>query len=784
MWKKLVFHKPFLQLSLSLCSIFLLWAFFAPNRLGGAVEYVVVDGDSMLPSLSSGDLVLLRKAAFYTTGDVIAYRYPEIGTVIHRIIRQEGGRFVLKGDHNYWEDGYRPSSDEILGKLWIHLPGLGKIFAYFKNPAPFALLVGMGSFLIGMNLLTSPSPHPKRKIKTFIFSAKRTAGTWLAEKQNGYFITIYSLFFLSLSLAFFAYSRPTWLTVPNVIQYQQMGVFQYNASVPEGIYDNNRLESGAAIFPKVTCQVSLSFAYYLITSQPFSGSGSYQLEAVVSSPNGWQRKIALTPSTNFEGSHFQQFAMVDVCQIMRMIETAEEQTGVQNFQNFLTIYPGVQIEGQMGSHPIKNSFKQPLRFAIERQQIYLIEEPNRNPLQPVINESITVPMTVQNTLNIFSLHLPVSTARWLSGLGLILALLGFALPAYLIHHAEQTDEKLLARFTGAGRLVEVNNFPRVEGDQMVWMNSLEDLLRLANQTQATIFFHLNSPLASYFLRDGSLVYIYQKTIRYPQFAEYGDLRTEILRAIEGDEFSLYFQPVISLETGTIAQLECLLRWQNSKRGLLLPADFLMQVELAGLSPILDQWVIEKVCALLVEWDKNILPPYPIGVNISYHTLNQEDIVSTLLMILNKYHISPQRIFLEIPEECWLVPTPAHNNIPQLREAGFGISLSSPSLNQIHPFRENIQINQVKLGYQTVKQIHTVSQSEDLVRQWISYAHQNQISVVAVGIETSQQLGFFRSTNCDQAQGFIISPPLAAEDLPHYIQGNLSRLNLNIFRTST
>ncbi|MFN7037446.1 MAG: EAL domain-containing protein, partial [Bellilinea sp.] len=121
---------------------------------------------------------------------------------------------------------------------------------------------------------------------------------------------------------------------------------------------------------------------------------------------------------------------------------------------------------------------------------------------------------------------------------------------------------------------------------------------------------------------------------------------------------------------------------------------------------------------------------------------------------------------------------------QLREAGFGIALSSPSLSPFQPLDENIQINQLKLGHQTVKQISAVSQSEELARQWISIAHQHHISVVAVGIETSQQLGFFRSNQCDQAQGFIISPPLAAEDLPTFLHHNLPLLNEDIFSSST
>ncbi|MEJ5201983.1 MAG: signal peptidase I [Anaerolineales bacterium] len=780
MWKKLLINKPLLRFTLSVCSIIILWVLFAPAKFGGSVEYLIVDGDSMLPALSKGDLVLLRGAALYQPGDVIAYRNPQFGIVIHRILRQEGQRFVLKGDHNYWEDSYLPRNEDVIGKLWLRIPFLGKIFAYFRNPASFAFLIGLGTFLIGMNFLASSSSRPNKKYKPMMDSLTRSVASWLAEKQNIYFITAYSTFILALVLALFAFIRPLRLTVPETIHYQQLGTYQYSAPMPEGIYDNNRLESGGAIFPKVICQVSFQFAYNLLTPQPFRGSGWYQMDAIVSSSNGWQRKIPLIPSSPFEGNRLQQTAVLDICQIMGMIKTFEEETEVQNYQYYLTIKPTIEISGQMGDIPLKNGFDQPLRFVIERQQIYLISEADNNPLQAVLDHTLTLSKTIPNSLNIFGMALPVLTARWISGIGLLVALVALALPAYLIHLAEQRDEKLLARFAGAGRLVEVNNLPRLEGDHLVWMSSLDDLLRLAQQTEATIFFHLTHLSAYYFVRSEGLIYLFHKSIRADQFAPNNELRTEILRAVQSNEFTLHFQPIISLESGKIVQLECLLRWKHPQRGLLSPMDFLRQVEQTGLNTVLDIWVLNQVGNLFVEWQKGSLPSYPISVNISLQTLNNEESISALVEVLDRYKIPPHYIYLEIPEESFYLLRNKTEILNQLREAGFGIALSSPSHHPFPLLDERLQINQLKLGHQTVKQINAVGQSEELARQWIEIAHQHQISVVAVGIETSQQLGFFRSNQCDNAQGFIISPPLAAEDLPKFLCGNLTLFSDSIF----
>jgi EAL domain-containing protein (putative c-di-GMP-specific phosphodiesterase class I) len=243
---------------------------------------------------------------------------------------------------------------------------------------------------------------------------------------------------------------------------------------------------------------------------------------------------------------------------------------------------------------------------------------------------------------------------------------------------------------------------------------------------------------------------------------------------------LHFQPIISLESGKIVQLECLLRWKHPQRGLLSPMDFLRQVEQTGLNTVLDIWVLNQVGNLFVEWQKGSLPSYPISVNISLQTLNNEESISALVEVLDRYKIPPHYIYLEIPEESFYLLRNKTEILNQLREAGFGIALSSPSHHPFPLLDERLQINQLKLGHQTVKQINAVGQSEELARQWIEIAHQHQISVVAVGIETSQQLGFFRSNQCDNAQGFIISPPLAAEDLPKFLCGNLTLFSDSIF----
>lgn len=89
----------------------------APTACGGPVTYARVGGASMAPALQHGDLVLARTAASYGPGDVVAYRNPQLGLLMHRIAEVDGGRYTLRGDANGWVDSYHPTDGEIAGRL-------------------------------------------------------------------------------------------------------------------------------------------------------------------------------------------------------------------------------------------------------------------------------------------------------------------------------------------------------------------------------------------------------------------------------------------------------------------------------------------------------------------------------------------------------------------------------------------------------------------------------------------------------------------------------------------
>jgi signal peptidase I len=131
-------------------AFFLIWTLLlGPTSLGGPASYIHVQGGSMEPALSKGDLVVLRHSGEYQPGDVVAFRVRD-SIVIHRIVggsAEEG--FVVQGDNKQRPDHWRPKPDDILGRMWLHIPGGGPWLAFLRQPLMLGLLAGsLGMFMI------------------------------------------------------------------------------------------------------------------------------------------------------------------------------------------------------------------------------------------------------------------------------------------------------------------------------------------------------------------------------------------------------------------------------------------------------------------------------------------------------------------------------------------------------------------------------------------------------------------------------------------------------------
>jgi signal peptidase I len=124
------------------------WSTLAPTSVGGPASYVLTQGESMLPTIEPGGLIITRSEKHYEVGDVVAYHNRQLHSVVlHRIVAEDHGRFVLQGDNNDFLDGYRPTPDEVVGKKWLELPGAGGFVRLVQQPIHFALAMALATLL-------------------------------------------------------------------------------------------------------------------------------------------------------------------------------------------------------------------------------------------------------------------------------------------------------------------------------------------------------------------------------------------------------------------------------------------------------------------------------------------------------------------------------------------------------------------------------------------------------------------------------------------------------------
>ena len=758
---------PTLKAAALLAAVLVLWVAFAPWQLGGPAAYVIVNGNSMEPTLLKGDLVILRRAPAYQVGDIITYKYPEIGPVIHRIVDREGDTFILQGDHNSWTDGYQPIRSEILGKYWFHLPRAGKFLTWMRNPFAMAGFVALACIFFGMTWMeNSNKPLKKRR-------ATRKSAQWIqpmmqkiSARQEGYYFVFYGLAFIGALLAFFAFTRPLTIDINDDYAYQHNGTFGYNAEIIPGVYDNNLIQSGDAMYPQLNCDMNLTFDYKFSTEATSNLKGTAQINAVISESNGWHRTLELVPPTAFSGSSFNTAQTVDLCGIEKIITQMQDVTGVTRSQYTLNILPEVQLEGSLAGLAFSDTFDPSLNFIVESEQVYLFGglHNETNSLTPTQAGLITKPRSIANTLQIFGLALEIKTARLLSALILLVAAIGIALPEVLISKRETGDETTLARHLLGPLMVEASGFQLNPGDRLIQIGSLAELARLAQKFGTVVLFQadgVNEP--SYLVHDQNVIYSYKRT-PLSDTVSIEVLTREMQTALQYNQFSLYFQPVVSLSSGKIEQVEALLRWRHPERGVLTPADFLPAAVQSGLIEQIDAWVLRESCMQVREWlDQGITAP-TIAINFAPNQFREPNLGDMISGVLAEYNLPSSYLQIEANGKELTLDEHTLSNLRTLRKLGVNISFNQGS----ELSSENMQLfndfNVLKFDRTLVQKLPNDSELMHTTLERIRNAHTHKVKVIAVGIETNEQFGFFRMNDCDEAQGYFISPPLPVEAL--------------------
>ncbi len=344
-----------------------LWFWFAPVGLGGSTTYVVTDGVSMKPLFHTGDLAIVRSQSSYHVGEIVAYDNRMLGTIVlHRIIGRAGGRYIFKGDNNNFVDFEHPTASQLIGALWLHIPGAGADLRSIRSPALIGVLVAVGVLLLTGAAFTQRRRRRRRQRRAGENArpSPRRVPQYSAESALGVLAIGLLALLPFVVLALLAFTRPPTALRPYTVPYQQSGRLSYSADAAPGpAYPGGRAVTGDPLFTHVLNAVELRFGYQFHTAARHSFAGTTSLDATVASTSGWQTTLELAPPTHFHGDHALVTGTLDLTSLLALVHSVEATTRVSGSYT-LTILPHVSATGSLNSLPLHPTFSPRIQFSL------------------------------------------------------------------------------------------------------------------------------------------------------------------------------------------------------------------------------------------------------------------------------------------------------------------------------------------------------------------------------------------------------------------------------------
>ncbi len=284
----------------------------------------------------------------------------------------------------------------------------------------------------------------------------------------------------------------------------------------------------------------------------------------------------------------------------------------------------------------------------------------------------------------------------------------------------------------------------------------------------------NADLALYRAKgDGRGTFRFFETAMDLQMQTRRIMERDLRKALPGNQFELYYQPVVNLASGDISGFEALIRWNHPEKGLVSPVSFIPLAEETGFIVPLGEWVIRQACATAAQWPGDLC----VAVNISAAQFRNPGLMQVIVGALATSGLNPTRLEIEITETVLLQNRETTLAVlHQLRELGvriamddFGTGYSSLTYLQCFPF------DKIKIDRSFVKDITENTGSLNIVRAVAALAKGMGMSATAEGVETAEQLDRITSEGCTEMQGFLFSRPVPASEIERlFLSGREAR----------
>ena len=249
------------------------------------------------------------------------------------------------------------------------------------------------------------------------------------------------------------------------------------------------------------------------------------------------------------------------------------------------------------------------------------------------------------------------------------------------------------------------------------------------------------------------------------------LESDLQRAIERQELRVHYQPIICLEKRCITGFEALVRWQHPERGMIPPDEFIAIAEDIGLITHIDLWVLQESCRQLCLWQQEfeLITPLMMSINLSGKQFSNPELISQIDQVLGETQIAGSQLKVEITEGVLIENAEvAASILSQLRARNICVCLDDfgtgySSLSYLHRF----PIDVLKVDRSFITLLESDSEKLEIVKAIVNLALNLNLNVIAEGVETSRQLSYLQSIQCNFGQGYYFAPPLdsrAASDL--------------------
>lgn len=256
---------------------------------------------------------------------------------------------------------------------------------------------------------------------------------------------------------------------------------------------------------------------------------------------------------------------------------------------------------------------------------------------------------------------------------------------------------------------------------------------------------------------------------------------DLRKALENDEFCLYFQPKVDSATGNIKGMESLIRWQHPERGIVSPLEFIPLLEDSGMIVEAGDWVLRESCRLNKLWQEQGLEPLRVSVNVSSVQFKQGDFIERIERALKDTGLNAEYLEVELTESCLMDDVTKNIDVlHEIKKMGVAISIDDfgtgySSLSYLKKFP--IDTLKIDRSFITNVQDRRGGDNAAIVTAIMALSHSLRLDVVAEGVETAQELSYLHALGCKTIQGFLFSKPLSVDEFTKIQQDSMHMKNV-------